>query len=121
MDDLIDDTDLPNNILQEWLDQLCTLKLLRYTESSDEESGWVPGFDAEQMSLYEIFVRLNETPMEVPEEWQETSIGRQLAGLYFRLGRERSGLLKSMNIREIMEKEQEKDDAMEEVLKEYDT
>ncbi|ATX80111.1 tRNA-processing RNAse BN [Mariprofundus aestuarium] len=121
MDDLIDDTGLPSNILQEWLDQLCNIKLLRYTESSDEEPGWVPGFDAEQMSLYEIFVRLNETPMEVPEEWQGTSIGRQLAGLYFRLGRERSGLLKSMNIREIMEKEQERDDAREEVLKEYDT
>jgi len=121
MDDLIDETDLPNNILQEWLDQLCQLKLLRYTDGSDEEPGWLPGFDADQMSLYEIFHRLNEVPMEVPEEWQETSLGRQLAGIYFRLSRERSGLLKSMNIRGFMEREHEKDDARDEVLKEYDT
>ena len=120
MEELIDETDLPNNILQEWLDTLCSLQLLRYTETGDEDPGWVPGFDAENMTLYDLFVRLNETPMEVPEDWQETSLGRQLAGLYFRLGRERSGLLKSMNVREIMDKEQEKDDAREEVLKEYD-
>jgi len=121
MFDLIEETDLPNNILQEWLDQLCSLKLLRYTESGSEEPGWLPGFDADRMDLYEVFQRLNEIPMEVPEGWQESSLGRQLAGLYFRLGRERSGLLKSMNIREIMEKEQERDDARDEVLKEYDT
>lgn len=120
MRDLIEETDLPNNILQEWLDQLCANKLLRFTETNDEESGWLPGFDAEQMSLYEIFHRLNETPMQVPEEWQESSLGRQLAGLYFRLGRERSELLKSMNIRDIMAREQERDDAREDVLKEYD-
>ncbi|GAV19438.1 membrane protein [Mariprofundus micogutta] len=116
MDDLIEETDLPSNILQEWLDKLCTIKLLRYTEPSDETPGWLPGFDSEQMSLHEIFHRLNETPMEVPDEWQESSVGRQLAGLYFRLGRERSGILKSMNIHDIMEREHEKDDAREEVL-----
>jgi len=107
MNDLIEETDLPNNILQEWLDQLCAIDLLRQTSSGNDESGWLPGFDAEQMTLFEIFHRLNETPMEVPENWQETSVGRQLAGLYFRLGRERSSLLKSMNIRDIMEREHE--------------
>ncbi|WP_241697031.1 YihY family inner membrane protein [Mariprofundus sp. KV] len=116
MRDLIEETDLPSNILQEWLDQLCVNKLLRFTEANDEESGWLPGFDADQMSLYEIFHRLNETPMEVPEEWQESSLGRQLAGLYFRLGRERSDLLKSLNIRDIMEREKEREDAREDVL-----
>jgi len=120
MHDLIEETDLPNNILQEWLDQLCTIDLLRPTSSDNDESGWLPGFDAEQMTLFEIFHRLNETPMEVPENWQETSLGLQLTGLYFRLGRERSGLLKSMNIRDMMDREQEKDDAREELLKGYD-
>lgn len=120
MHDLIEETELPNNILQEWLDNLCHIKLLRHTEASDEAAGWLPGFDADQMTLYEIFHRLNEIPMDVPEGWQESSLGRQLAGLYFRLGRERSELLKSMNIREIMDREHEKDDAREEVLKEYD-
>jgi len=120
MNDLIEETDLPNNILQEWLDQLCTIDLLRRTSSGNDESCWLPGFDAEQMTLFEIFHRLNETPMEVPADWQETSLGRQLAGRYFRLGRERSSLLKSMNIRDIMDREQENDDAREEVLKEYD-
>ena len=119
MHELIEETELPNNILQEWLDQLCSLKLLRYTESNDEETGWLPGFDADQMSLYEIFHRLNKAPMEVPQQWQETSLGRQLAGIYFRMSRERSGLLKSINIREFMEREHEKDDARDEVLKEY--
>ncbi|OIO69838.1 MAG: hypothetical protein AUJ57_08805 [Zetaproteobacteria bacterium CG1_02_53_45] len=120
MDDLIDETELPSNILQEWLDQLCTIKLLRYTEASDEDPGWLPGLDSDQLSLFEIFHRLNTVPMEVPEDWQETTVGRQLAGIYYRLARERSGLLKSMNIRDIMEREQEKDDAREDVLKEYD-
>ena len=121
MEELIEETDLPNNILQEWLDQLCSMKLLRHTEANDEESGWLPSFDADQMTLYEIFHRLNERPMEVPEAWQETSMGRQLLGIYFRLSRERSGLLKSMNMRDFMEREHEKDDARDEVLKEYDT
>jgi len=120
MHDLIEETDLPNNILQEWLDQLCSIGLLRCTSSGNDESGWLPGFDAEQMTLFEIFHRLNETPMQVPENWQETSLGRQLTGLYFRLGRERSGLLKSMNIRGIMDREDENSDARAEVLKEYD-
>jgi len=109
--DLIEETDLPNNILQEWLDQLCAIDLLRHTNSGHDDSGWLPGFDAEQMTLFEIFHRLNETPMEVPDIWQETSLGRQLTGLYFRLGRERSSLLKSMNIRDIMDREHENDDA----------
>ncbi len=120
MHDLIEETDLPNNILQEWLDQLCDRQLLRRTDSGNDESGWLPAVDSEQMTLFEIFRRLNETPMQVPERWQETSLGRQLAGIYFRLERERSSLLKNMNIRDIMEREHENDNARDEVLKEYD-
>jgi len=107
MNDLIEETDLPNNILQEWLDQLCAIDLLRRTNSGNDDTGWLPGFDAEQMTLFEIFHRLNETPMEVPKNWQETPLGRQLTGLYFRLDRERSSLLKSMSIRDIMDREHE--------------
>jgi len=109
--DLIEETDLPSNILQEWLDQLCSIELLRHTGTDKDETGWLPGFDAEQMTLFEIFHRLNDTPMEVPDIWQETSFGRQLAGIYFRLGRERSGLLKSINMRDMMDREHESDDA----------
>ena len=109
--DLIEETDLPSNILQEWLDQLCAIDLLRHTGTDKDETGWLPGFDAEQMTLFEIFHRLNDTPMEVPDIWQETSFGRQLAGIYFRLGRERSGLLKSVNMRDMMDREHESDDA----------
>jgi len=119
MHDLIGETDLPNNILQEWLDQLCAIDLLRRTDAGNGEPGWLPGFDAEQMTLFEIFHRLNETPMEVPQDWQETPLGRQLAGIYFRLSRERSSLLKSMSMRDIMEREHENDNARDVILKEY--
>ncbi len=119
MHDLIGETDLPNNILQEWLDQLCAIDLLRRTDAGNGEPGWLPGFDAEQMTLFEIFHRLNETPMEVPQDWQETPLGRQLAGIYFRLSRERSSLLKSMSMRDIMEREHENDNARDAILKEY--
>jgi len=107
MHDLIEETDLPNNILQEWLDQLCTVNLLRSINADADDSGWLPGFDAEQMTLFEIFHRLNEIPMEVPDNWRNTSLGNQLAELYFQLGRERCGLLKSMNIRDMMDRELE--------------
>ncbi len=119
MYELIEETDLPSNILQEWLDQLCAIGLLRRTGDNDEP-GWMPAFDAGRMTLFEIFSRLNETPMEVPEQWRETSLGRQLAGLYFRLARERSGLLEKLSMRDIIEREQENDDARAAVLKEYD-
>jgi len=108
---------VPENVMQEWLDQLCKKDLLRQTIRSDGVAGWVPGFDVDQMSLHGLFQELNEIPMEVPETWQDTSLGRQLTGIYFRLERERSGLLSSMNMREFMQRQDEPDNARDDVSK----
>jgi len=103
MADLIDETQLPSNILQEWLDQLCSIELLRPTTASNDESGWLPGVAAEQLSLFDIFHRLNDSPMDVPDLWQDTSLGQQLADIYLQLSHERASLLKRMTMRDLME------------------
>ena len=59
--------------------------------------------------------------MDVPESWQDSSLGRQLAGIYFRIERERGEVLSRMNMREFMQRQEEKDDALDEVLKGYDS
>jgi len=119
--ELIEETDIPNNILQEWLDQLCVSGLLRSTSSNHEEAGWLPGFDVDKMNLHEIFHYLNDQPMDVPDAWVDSPLGRQLTGIYFRLERERSELLSHMNLREFMQRQYEKEDALDEVLKGYDS
>jgi len=118
---LIEETNIPNNILQEWLDQLSGRGLLRSTLSNHDETGWLPGFDIDKMTLHDIFQHLNDLPMDVPETWQDSSLGRQLSGIYFRLERERSDLLNRVSIREFMKRQEEKDEARDEVLKGYDT
>jgi len=105
MHDVLAETDVPENVMQEWLDQLCKKDLLRQTTSSDAVPGWLPGFDVDRMSLHGLFEQLNETPMDVPQAWQDTALGRQLTGIYFRLDRERSGLLDSMTMREFMQRQ----------------
>ncbi len=117
MADVVAETDVPENIMQEWLDQLCKQNLLRHTTSSDGAVGWVPGFDVDQMTLHGLFNELNETPMAVPQAWQESQLGRQLTGIYFRLERERSGLLDSMSMREFMQRQDEPDGARDKPLK----
>ena len=121
LNDLIEETDVPNNILQEWLDQLSEGGLLRSTISNHEEVGWLPGFDIDKMNLHEIFHYLNDSAMDVPEEWTDSALGRQLTGIYFRLERERCELLSHMNLREFMQRQHEKEDALDEVLKGYDS
>jgi len=105
MHDVLAETNVPENVMQEWLDQLCKKDLLRQTTSSDAVPGWLPGFDVDRMSLHGLFEQLNETPMDVPQAWQDTALGRQLTGIYFRLDRERSGLLDSMTMREFMQRQ----------------
>jgi len=121
MQAIVAETDVPENILQEWLDQLCQKNLLRQTTSHDDNAGWLPGFDVDHMSLHELFQQLNEAAMDVPETWQDSGLGRQLTGIYFRLDRERSELLGSMNIREFMQRQAEENDARDDVLKGYDS
>ncbi len=121
LNELIEETDVPNNILQEWLDRLCEDGLLRSTVSHREEAGWLPGFDVDKMNLDDIFQNLNDIAMDVPDSWQESSLGRQLAGIYFRIERERTDVLSRMNMREFMQRQEEKDDALDEVLKGYDS
>ncbi|MBN4073576.1 YihY/virulence factor BrkB family protein [Mariprofundus ferrooxydans] len=111
MHDVLDETDVPENVMQEWLDQLCKKDLLRQTRSSDGLAGWVPGFDVDRMSLHGLFEQLNVTPMSVPEAWQDSDLGRQLIGIYYRLDRERSGLLDSISMREFMQRQAECNDA----------
>ena len=118
---LIQETDVPSNILQEWLDQLSERGLLRSTLSNRDEAGWLPGFDIDKMTLHDIFQYLNDVPMDVPDAWQDSPLGRQLSGIYFRLERERTDLLRQMNIREFMRRQEEKEDALDEVLKGYDS
>lgn len=118
MQPLLDETAVPSNIMQEWLDRLCQRELLRASQDNDGRTGWLAAFDAERMSLLEIFRRLNATPMEVPEAWQESMLGRQLAGLYFRLGRERAELLAEMSIHDFMQRENEQAEAREQLLRE---
>jgi len=120
MHDLIEETDIPDNILQEWLDRLCALELLRLTHDQDGQTAWLPAFDANSMSLHDIYHRLNSDAMEVPHHWQETSLGRQLLGLYYRVERQQDKVLSTISVREILEKENEESIARDELLKDYD-
>ncbi|MFQ5582023.1 MAG: YihY family inner membrane protein [Mariprofundaceae bacterium] len=101
------ETGVPNNILQEWLDKLCHQGLLRNIGSSRETEGWVPTMNADQLHLIDIHHALNDAPMQIPEEWQQTPLGRTLNGLYFRMERERKGLLANISMHDLLQKEDE--------------
>jgi len=121
MSALLEETNIPDNIMQEWLDRLSQQELLRQT-AGDAQPAWVLGRDADRLTLYDIFHSINATPMVVPEDWQETSLGRQLQGLYFRMGREQTQLMKTISMRDLVEKENEEAEARTQVLvTAYDT
>ena len=120
MHDLIEETDIPDNIMQEWLDRLCALGLLSLTKDQNGQAAWLPAFDASSMTLNEIHHRLNNDPMKVPHHWQETPLGRQLLGLYYRMEREQGKILSTISVREILEKENEEISVRDELLKDYD-
>jgi len=105
MHTLRDETDIPDNIMQEWLDHLCQQNLLRRTSDDDGQAGWLPAFDADRMTLHEIYQHLNSDVLDVPLEWQETPLGRQLRALYYRMDREQGELLSTLNMRNLMDKE----------------
>jgi len=106
MAELTLETGVPENILQEWLDQLCERGLLHRLQTGNIER-WAPARDADSLLLADIQKALAEQPMRVPEEWTDTPIGKTLAGLYFRLERERHAVLGEVTLRRLMQSEKE--------------
>jgi len=107
--DLLEETEVPENILQEWLDRLTELELLRRTDATGKQA-WVLAQDPDRLNLMTVFERLNEAPMQVPEEWTESTIGRQLLGLYFRMQREHGDILQQSSLKQLMARSKEEGD-----------
>jgi len=105
MDTLTRETEVPDNILQEWLDTLCKKGLLRAISDNGMEA-WVPGMDAARLYLTEVYDALAGKMMCIPEDWCDTPLGRRLAGLYLRLDRERNATLAKISIRDLTESEE---------------
>ena len=116
MKELVTETSIPENILQEMMDSLCEKSLLKQVLSNNAQGSWVLGVDADVLTLDTIHKALSSEPMEVPEVWQQSSVGRTLSGIYFRIGRKQQDLLKSINIRNLMEKEKKEIHDEEEVI-----
>ena len=106
---LLDETEVPENILQEWLDRLSELELLRRTDT-DGKQAWVLAQTPDQLNLMTVFKRLNNAPMQVPAEWVESTLGRQLLGLYFRMQREHADILQQVTLRQVMTQSKEEED-----------
>ncbi len=107
---LAEDLMVPDNLLQEWLDDLVARGLLK--EVNDRgRAGWLPGRDAATMQLLTVHRVLNPSALEIPADWRETALGRTLAGLYFRLSRQQNGVLGGMVLQDLLDKQQrERDD-----------
>jgi membrane protein len=114
--DLTHEADIPDNILQEMMDRLCESGLLKQVMSKDPQGAWVLGRDADKLSLNTIHQALSSNTMEVPEEWQQTPIGRTLSGIYFRMNREQNDILDSMTVRDLLEREKKEIEDGEEVI-----
>ena len=89
---------------------------MKQVVSNNTQGAWVLGIDADVLTLDTIQRALSSEPMDVPEAWQQSAIGRTLSGIYFRIGRKQQDLLKSINIRNLMEKEQKEIHDEEEVI-----
>ncbi|MDQ6950914.1 MAG: YihY family inner membrane protein [Mariprofundales bacterium] len=105
LDELVESLDIGENVLQEWLDDLVKRRLLKLAMDQGNE-GWLPGRDAASMQLLTVHRVLNPSPLEVPEAWRETPLGRTLAGLYFRMAREQNSVMGRMVLQDLMRKEQ---------------
>ena len=106
MDDLLRETELPDNILQEWLEQLCQKGLLRVVEEDGVEA-WTLGMDAGELKLDDLHAALIRREMCVPEAWRDTPLGRTLAGLYLRMERERKEVLGGVSMLDLARAEAE--------------
>ncbi|MDX8408276.1 MAG: YihY family inner membrane protein [Mariprofundaceae bacterium] len=115
MAQLLNETGIPENIMQEWLDDLCSLGLLHSTTgSSAVQNTWVLAQAADQLSLLKIFETLNQVPMKIPETCTDTPLGRRLQGLYYRLDRQNAELMQQTTLRDLMDKESEEQDREDE-------
>ncbi|RMD62418.1 MAG: hypothetical protein D6824_06770 [Planctomycetota bacterium] len=106
LDDLNAETGVPDNILQEWLDNLCRAGLLRPISDRVGE-GWVLGRDACHLTLAEIHDALSGPALHVPDDWGDTPLGRRLAGLYLRMERERENTLGNVTLDDLIGSEEE--------------
>jgi len=102
---LIEETDVPDNILQEWLDNLCAKGLLKQVVSTDPRGAWVLGHDASSLTLQHIHDALQPNVMEVPQTWQDSTLGGTLSGVYFRMQREHDTYLSEISIQNLLDKE----------------
>ena len=102
---LIEETGVPDNILQEWLDSLCHKGLLKQVVSDDPRGAWLPGKDAKLLTLQEIHEALQPNAMEIPQGWQDSTLANSLSGLYFRMQREQSAYLSEVSVQSLLEKE----------------
>ncbi len=108
MRELIDETQVPDNILQEWLDELTRSGLLHPVyENHAAPKGWVPGRDVHALSLEAIHEKLNTRTMEVPDEWKDTALGRILQGVHFRLRREQHQILGQISLFDLVRRQEE--------------
>ncbi|MDX8391395.1 MAG: YihY family inner membrane protein [Mariprofundaceae bacterium] len=102
MTQLTAETDVPENILQEWLDMLCAQDLLHHIHDNGSEC-WAPARDPDTLFLTDIHHALADSEMHIPDDWHDTSIGKTLAGLYFRLEREHTETLGQISLRHLMQ------------------
>ncbi len=109
MAELTEETGVPDNILQEWLDHLCGCGLLHQLHSNGIEC-WAPARDPDSLFLNDIHTALADRDMRVPEEWSDSAIGKMLSGLYFRLERERNATLGEISLRHLMQVERDNGD-----------
>jgi len=110
MSDLVSETEVPDNVLQEWLDQLCDCGMLHHLVKGSLEQ-WTLARDPDSLFLSDIHTALADRAMKVPEEWNDSAIGKTLSGLYFRLERERNATLSEVSIRHLIQNERDSGNA----------
>ncbi|RMH61936.1 MAG: YihY family inner membrane protein [Zetaproteobacteria bacterium] len=98
---LIEETGVPDNLLQEWLDELVRCGLLFATH----DNHWVLAGDARRLTLDKIHAALNQASLTIPKAWQEHTLGQVLRGIYFRLQREQSLTLGQLSLYDLLRKE----------------
>jgi len=105
LSELIEETKVPGNIMQEWLDNLCDKGLLKQVVTADSRGAWVLGMGATSLTLKKVYDVLHPSVMEVPDGWQDSTLGSRLNGLYFRMQREHDVYLSDISIQSLLEKE----------------
>ncbi len=97
---LCEELEVPDNILQEWMDELTREGLLRRTDDRGEQA-WVLATAPDRLSLARIQERLNPGRMLVPGPWRNHPLGRTLMGLYYRIERSEQETLGAVTLEEL--------------------